>query len=102
MCHWDYDFFQEKDVTNIFPNELTEYTRKLILTDSRDDTESFAIYQQMHNEYSNAGGINEKYWINLYDSFISLQIDNGTDNRHPGVLSNQKYADLIKFQLTKY
>ena len=101
LCHWDYDFFREKDITNIFPNELTEYTKTLISVKTRDDTESFAIYQQMHNEYAGTGGINEKYWINLYDSFVSLQIDNGTDHRHPGIHSNQKYAELIKSRLTK-
>jgi hypothetical protein len=97
LCPWDNNYFtQLHDVT---PNQYTKFTQELLSVNNRDDEEIFALYFKMHTEYNNAGNIQPTYWINLYNSFRSMQVDLNSDNNHPGLESNKIFSDLINSHL---
>jgi len=89
LCPWDNNYFTK--LSNCLPNNYTNYTKKLIQTDSRDDDQVFRLYDRIHNEYNSAGGIQEHTWLNLYSSMIDQQVDVNSDKIHPGINSNQLY-----------
>jgi len=93
-CKWDQNFFVKQSGT---PSTYTQFTQTEILNvDNRCDQEIYQLYEKMHNEFQQAGSINEENWINLYQSFYSLMIDLNPDNNHPGTKSNNIYSDLVK------
>jgi hypothetical protein len=89
LCPWDTNYFTK--LNNVLPTDYSEYTKKLIQTDTRDDSEVFELYDKIHSEYSNAGGVHEKHWLNLYSSMRDNRIDVNDDGLHPGIKSNQLY-----------
>jgi hypothetical protein len=94
LCHWDNKFFDR--LTDVLPNKYTNYTKELINVDNRADSEIFELYEKIHNEYDMLGGVNQKYWINLYSSLKHNLIDTNDDNLHPGVKSNQNtYREFL-------
>lgn len=93
LCPWDQNYFTK--LTDVLPNKYTDYTKKLINVDNRDDKETFAIYNKMHDQYNQSGNIQEKHWLNLYNSLRSLQVDFNNDSLHPGIKSNQIYFELL-------
>lgn len=97
LCPWDKDFFIKK--TNVLPDQYTEYTQDILHIKSRDDLEIFKLYDKMHNEFNEAGGINEPLWLNLYESMRNNRIDVNDDCQHPGVRSNQYYFELFSTRL---
>jgi hypothetical protein len=98
LCPWDNDYFTKLE--NVKPESYTDFTKKQILNiDSRDDQTIFKLYDLAHDHYQQAGGINHKQWINLYDSFIKNKIDTNFDLSHPGKKSNILYYNLVKEKL---
>jgi hypothetical protein len=98
LCPWDQNYFQRLE--SVLPNQYTEFTKKLLDVDTRDDQQVFDIYKKIHDEYYQAGGIQSQLWLNLYESLRSNKIDTNDDNRHPGIKSNQLYYE--KFSQTFY
>ena len=98
LCPWDKDYFIK--LTKVKPESYTEFTKKHILNiDSRDDQDIYRLYDLAHDHYQQAGGINEKQWINLYNSFCVNRTDRNFDDLHPGKKSNQMYFEMIKNKL---
>ena len=94
LLHISNDFFTKKAYT--LPNEFDDTTKEIISISSRSDEEIRMLYDKIHNDYSEAGGIQEKYWLNLYQSLRSLQIDDVSDiDKHPGYLSQEKYFKCL-------
>lgn len=93
LCPWDSGFFDKK--TDVLPNYYTEYTQKLLNTNNRDDDEIYKLYNKMHNAFDAAGGINQKYWLNLYSSMLNSRTDRNLDGTHPGIQSNHQYVELF-------
>jgi hypothetical protein len=93
ICHWDKNFFEI--LNDVLPSSYSKYTRNMLNSDTRDDEETYTLYNKIHTDYSQAGGIQQDYWINLYQSFRSLRIDTNSDNIHPGKQSNILYSDII-------
>ena len=91
ICPWDQDYFVK--LYDVLPSDYTEFTKKLLNVDSRDDNEIFKLYDKIHHEYGNTGGIQQDHWLNLYQSMRSQRIDVNTDDLHPGVVSNQNYCN---------
>ena len=89
MCPWDQNYFTR--LHSVLPNQYTKFTQKLINCDNRDDHEIFSLYDKLHNEYDQAGGIQESHWLNLYNSLVSQKVDVNSDGAHPGIKSNQLY-----------
>jgi hypothetical protein len=93
LCHWDQDFFIKKE--NALPYDYTNYTKKILNVDNRDDDEIYTLYDKMHNNYNSMGGIQESHWLNLYNSLRKNRIDVNSDGLHPGYKSNQKYFEFL-------
>ena len=93
ICPWDNNYFNK--LTNILPNSYTDFTKILLDTDTRDDEQVFELYEKIHNEYLESGGIHPEYWINLYQSMFNTIVDYNNDGIHPGIQSNQHYSDLF-------
>lgn len=93
LCNWDVDFFNKK--YNVLPSEYSAYTQKLLNTHNRDDAEIFQLYDKMHNSFTQAGGIHQDAWLNLYQSMCSSRIDVNSDQVHPGINSNDLYAEMF-------
>ena len=98
LCPWDDNFFTRVD--NVPPNQYTKYTQQLLNVDSRDDLEILELYNKMHNQIDELGGINPEHWLNLYDSMRTNKIDVNSDKLHPGKLTNDKYTNMFIDVLT--
>lgn len=98
---WDDRYFDKLDTSIISPSDTTPYTQSLLNLKTRNDDEFFEIYKIAHQEYKNTQGI-DCNWLNLYSSFRqNFLIDLGNDNCHPGIKSNNKFADHIIHLLRK-
>lgn len=97
LADWDQDFFTKK--INVLPSEYTTYTKKILNVDNRDDAESSMLYDLMHNNFDHAGNIVPEDWLNLYSSLRQLRIDVNSDKTHPGIESNNKYANILSESL---
>lgn len=98
LCPWDTDFFIKRE-NSFLPNDLTKYTQTLLNVNTRSDQEIFKLYDFMHQEYEQQGGVHEQKWLNLYQSIRSLKIDSNSDGRHPGPKTNQLATELFLCQL---
>ncbi len=97
ICPWDNHYFDKLE--NCKPESYTSFTKKEILNiESRDDEEIFALYNKMHNQYNQYGGIQDTHWLNLYQSMRRQKIDTNTDGSHPGKLSNKLYAERFSLE----
>ena len=87
---WTKEYFNKRQSWQ----DSDEYTKKNILEiDRRADEDIALLYNKIHSDYENAGGIQEELWFNLYESIHSLKIDNASPvDEHPGVLSQDMYA----------
>jgi hypothetical protein len=100
LCPWDQNYFTR--LTEVLPESYTPFTKKEILNiDSRDDNDILKLYEIMHNDYEQAGGIDPTQWVNLYNSMMANRIDRNYDTHHPGIKSNQIYFQQIKNFLEK-
>lgn len=99
-CPWDNNYFKKLD--NVLPSEYTKYTKKQIQIDARPDEEIFQIYNKMHDEYDNTGGIHESRWLNLYWTMLDHRVDLNKDGAHPGIESNQLYFQKFSQALDKH
>lgn len=92
---WSNGYFEKKVIK--YPNDLTEYEKKLLSIQTRDDEEIFKLYEKIHNEYAYYGGIHEDRWVNLYESLVSIAIDHASlTDKHPGVLSQDLFVETLK------
>lgn len=94
LCPWDKNYFVE--LKDFMPEEATEFTKKEIINlENRKDEEFFLLYKKIHTEYQQAGGIQEKHWLNLYNSLRQNKIDTNDDDLHPGIKSNKLYCKFL-------
>ena len=68
--------------------------------DFRDDTEIKDLYDMIHSQYNQFGGIQENNWLNLYKSLVSMQVDDvSVTDTHPGYVSQNIFAEYLISQL---
>ena len=60
------------------------------------------LYHMMHRHYKEQGGIREDHWLNLYQSFYTMQIDSAPNNIHPGLRSQKLFADFLTEEFKKH
>lgn len=93
---WDPGYFDVVYNQNRVPSDTTLYTQKLLNAKTRDDKEFFKIYDTIHQEYHNSGGLLECQWLNLDRSFRGhFLFDLGNDDLHPGEISHQKFGEYL-------
>ena len=91
---WSDNFFTKIDIQ--LPSDLDEFTQDLLNVKTRDDIEIFQLYNMIHKQYNDAGGINSDLWLNLYDSFQKNKLDSvSSTNKFPGYLSNDRYTEML-------
>lgn len=95
MLPWPRDYFVKKEVS--LPSDLSQYEQDLLNVDNRNDEEIFELYDMIHLQYKEYGGILPDNWLNLYDSLISMQIDIVSEqDKHPGYDSQNVFVEMIK------
>jgi hypothetical protein len=88
------NFFKKKIVK--LPSELSKFERNILSVDTRNDHEIFDLYNKIHNDYKKSGGIQEKYWLNLYNSLKQMKVDNISEfDEHPGYKSQNIYFNKL-------
>lgn len=97
ICGWDNKYFDV--LNNVLPGSYTPYTQKLLECETRSDEEVYELYNFIHSEYHQAGSIQQNRWLNLYSSLRAGRIDVNHDNIHPGIQSNQNYANTLNQEL---
>lgn len=97
LCSWDYNYFNQLH-GSIKPNNLSDYTNKLLNSSNRDDSQIEKLYNIMHQQYNEAGGIRSAQWLNLYNNIRSMTKDVGTDNLHPGPKTHLHYGNFLTTQ----
>jgi len=91
---WPNNFFIKQAVKK--PSNLDQFTQDLLNVETRDDIEIFQLYNMIHKQYNDAGGINSDLWLNLYDSFEKNKLDIASKtDKHPGYLSNDCYTEIL-------
>jgi hypothetical protein len=91
LAPWSDQYFIKKQIS--LPSDLDSYTYNLLQSDQRDDQEIFQLYNMIHEQYNNYGGIQEPYWLNLYSSLMNTRIDTVSEiDGHPGYASQDAYA----------
>lgn len=86
----------------ITPTMLTEYTNELLNSHNRQDDQIDQLYHMMHEHYKEKGGIQEKYWLNLYQSFSNMRIDFTQDRIHPGYKSHKQFAEFLTERIKQH
>jgi hypothetical protein len=94
LCPWDADYFTKLE--HVLPVQYTEFTKKYVLQiEHRNDEDIYYLYNKIHQDYNNEGGICKWHWINLYNSFKDNRVDVNFDDNHPGVQSNIFFSEMI-------
>lgn len=95
-CHVPFplNFFERKNIQ--LPSDLSEYEQNLLSVDSRDDDEIFALYNMIHDHYDSYGTIHPDLWVNLYDPFVNLMVDQAPHSLgHPGYKSQDIFVEKL-------
>lgn len=87
------NYFQKKKIDQ--PSELSEFEQNILSVHTRTDENIKKLYNKIHEDYSDAGGIDETKWLNLYDPLIKMQIDYVEDNYHPGYKSQEVFFQKL-------
>lgn len=97
LCPWDQGYFERLQGPGVLPEHYTKFTKQDIINiNSHNDQDIFRLYQQLHDHYDKAGGVNPAQWINLYDSMRTTQVDTNFDNVHPGIQSNLNFSQKVQ------
>lgn len=69
---------------------MSKYSKELIDFDTRDDQEIIYFFQKLQDCFAT---LNQKLWINLFDSFLANTQDQGPLGHHPGINSHKWMAE---------
>ena len=95
LLPWSQNYFDHN--VNAKVADLDTYTKKLLQADQRDDEETLKLYHHIHQQYHQAGSIQQHHWLNLYDSFDQLKIDRiDKHDSHPAVASHRHFAEHLR------
>jgi hypothetical protein len=73
-------------------NSLSEYTKSILDFDNRSDNEITKYFSVLQEKMSL---LNQRSWVNLFDSFQHNSVDVATEGHHPGPASHAWMADKI-------
>jgi hypothetical protein len=78
------------------PDTLDRLTQTVLNFEIRDDTETKKLYNLIHHEYLQLGGICEHRWLNLYEPLRLLEVDKiSKTDPHPGYLSQDIFSKKL-------
>ena len=93
MLPWPEEYFIQKKIK--LPGDLPKYTQNLLNVDNRDDKEVFELYNMIHSQYQEYGGIHSDNWLNLYHPMVTMRLDTVVDNYHPGYKTQDLFSKLF-------
>lgn len=97
---WCKNYFGQKKI--VLPSDLDQYEQKLLEIYARDDEDIFKLYNMIHSQYLEYGGIQEDHWLNLYSSLMAQQVDAASlVDPHPGYASQLVYVNYLSPILQK-
>lgn len=88
MLPWQNDLTM--DVNHV--GQLSDYTRDMLDAIHRDDEEVLTLFKQLQTKFKS---IDLAQWVNPFESFQSMTVDQGPLGHHPGPKSHRAMADLI-------
>lgn len=98
----DNNYFIHITDSNRQPSQTTALTQELLQLETRDDAEFFALYDKIHQDYAATQALNLT-WLNLDQGYRKFfYVDKGSDDLHPGPISNRKFANHIIQKLQQY
>jgi hypothetical protein len=89
---WDENYFVYKNFHT--PSELTQYQQRLLSVNDRSDDEVKKLYDMIHDQYQQYGGIHADKWLNLYEPIWPMKVDYSID-LHPGYVSQDIFAEFL-------
>lgn len=98
LAPWGSQYFTKKQIQ--VPSELSAFEQNMFSFNTRDDDEVFALYEMVHNQYNQYGGIHQEHWLNLYNSLLSMQVDDASETDcHPGYASQDIFTEFLSSQI---
>jgi hypothetical protein len=95
LLNIDQGYFDHIVDPNRQPSQTTPLTQQFLQLETRNDTEFFALYDKIHQEYADTLG-HTLNWLNLDRGYRKyFYVDTGADQLHPGPRSNQLFATHI-------
>ena len=92
---WDKNYFLHICDPNRLPSDTTLYTQQQLNAATRNNEEYFLLYDKVHHDYKILETIRHN-WLNLDSGFRTcFYLDRALDNRHPGITSNQQFAQHL-------
>lgn len=91
LLPWTRDLYQDDTKVN-FSTNLSNYSKEIFDFNNRNDEELTVLFTKINNEIIK---LNKNLWINQFESMLSIAVDYGNDNEHPGIKSQHIYADMI-------
>ena len=79
-------------------NSLSHYTKKILDFDHRSDDEILGLFLALQ---SKVGSLDQRFWVNIFDSFQKNVVDLGPQGHHPGVRSHRAMANRIILYLNQ-
>jgi hypothetical protein len=90
------DFFQKKSIQT--PGELSEFEQSLLSVPTRDDDNILKLYDRIHADYAQAGGMSTMHWLNNFDKPVITK--DMYLQPHPNVKGQTTIADTFGPKLT--
>lgn len=99
-CKWSEHYFDK--VSYNTPDELSPFLQNILQVHLRDDDQIKDIYNMIHDQYAQNGGILPTYWLNLYKPIYDMKIDTiAPDDSHPGIKSQTLFSNFLKEKLNE-
>lgn len=81
-----------RPISNNLGKSLSDYTKDILDFELRDDEEIIKFFTELQKMFLT---LNQKSWVNIFDSFDSNTIDVGPEGHHPGIQSHRQMATQI-------
>jgi hypothetical protein len=83
----------QKDLVSHSLDQISAYTKYGLLDfDNHSDEKIQRYFNKIQQKFS---ALDQSKWVNLFDSFQKMQIDQGPEGHHPGIKSHALLADKI-------
>lgn len=91
LVPWTEEISDKNTATN-FSDNLSEYSKEILEFDTRNDDELNKFFNKLNVAVTS---LDNRYWVNMFNSLQNQAVDVGNDNLHPGIESHHRYADMI-------
>jgi hypothetical protein len=96
MIPWQRDL-SDMSVADDF-SKMTDYTRQILDFDNRRDEQIRQLFLKLHSKFIS---LNQRLWINLFNSFQSQVVDLSPQGQNPGFRSHVSMSNLVRNYLKK-